>query len=857
MWSLNEEPYLQQELRPTVKGKFIFLGEDKLYIKGVTYGTFCPNKNHELFPDPSIVAHDFEQMATSGFNAVRVYTVPPLWLLDIAHQHCLKVMVGLPWQQHLTFLDSQDGINQIEVRVRAAVRSIANHPAILCYAIGNEIPAPIVRWYGPRRIEKFLKKLYYLVKAEDPGGLVTYVNYPSTEYLELSFVDFVCFNVYLETKDRLEAYLARLQNLAGDRPLVMAEIGLDSLRNGEQTQADSLSWQIQTILEAGCAGCFVFAWTDEWYRGGFEIEDWNFGLVDRQRHSKPALAAVHQAFENAPFPQNLNFPRISVAVCSYNGSKTIRDTLEGLQYLSYPDYEVIVVDDGSTDGLSEIAKNYNVRIIIHAKNQGLSSARNTALEAATGEIIAYIDDDAYPDPHWLSYLAITFINGDYAGVGGPNLPPPEDGWIADCVANAPGGPIHVLLSDQEAEHIPGCNMAFWKHCLQTIGGFDPRYRAAGDDVDICWRLQEQGWKLGFSPAAVVWHHRRNSVKMYWKQQKGYGKAEALLEQKWPEKYNAAGHLSWSGRLYGKGVVQFFAWQSQRVYHGIWGSALFQSVYQPAPKLYSAIIAMPEWYLIVLVLAGLSGLALFWTPMLLCIPLLIAAAAISILQAILSAANASFHTSCKSHFTRFKLYSLTVLLYLMQPLGRLWGRLDNGLTPWRRRGARFFKLPIIQHLEIWSESWQSAEKRLQMLELGLREQGAIVSSGGDFDRWDLSVRGGLFASLQLLMVIEEHGSGKQMIKIRSCPKVAFPALVMMVFFALLGTIAAFDQAAIAFVLLELAGVLLGLMALRDCMAATAIYLRALQRVDGYHFYPVKNRSMRSKYHEQLVRSEGEL
>ena len=117
-------------------------------------------------------------------------------------------------------------------------------------------------------------------------------------------------------------------------------------------------------------------------------------------------------------------------------------------------------------------------------------------------------------------------------------------FIAECVASSPGGPVHVLQSDQEAEHIPGCNMAFRRDCLQEIGGFDEQFRVAGDDVDVCWRIQERGWKLGFSPAAMVWHHRRNSLRTYWKQQKGYGKAEALLENKWPEKYNAAGHITW-------------------------------------------------------------------------------------------------------------------------------------------------------------------------------------------------------------------------------------------------------------------------------------------------------------------------
>src|SRR2546422_10505049 len=71
-----------------------------------------------------------------------------------------------------------------------------------------------------------------------------------------------------------------------------------------------------------------------------------------------------------------------------------------------------------------------------------------------------------------------FRSTSHAAVGGPNLAPPGDGPIAECVARAPGGPVHVLLTDREAEHIPGCNMAFRKACLEAIGGFDQIGRAA-------------------------------------------------------------------------------------------------------------------------------------------------------------------------------------------------------------------------------------------------------------------------------------------------------------------------------------------------------------------------------------------
>src|SRR5207249_3577921 len=200
--------------------------------------------------------------ATAGINTLRTYTVPPRRLLDCAHEHGLRVIVGLAWEQHIAFLEDRTRPALIEQKLREQVRACAGHPAVLCYTIGNEIPAHIVRWHGHRKIERFLKRLYLAAKHEDPQGLVTYVNYPSTEYLDLPFLDFVSFNVYLESRQRLESYIARLQNIAGERPLVMAEIGLDSIRNGPDTQASVLDWQLRTAFAGGRAGVVVSTWTD-------------------------------------------------------------------------------------------------------------------------------------------------------------------------------------------------------------------------------------------------------------------------------------------------------------------------------------------------------------------------------------------------------------------------------------------------------------------------------------------------------------------------------------------------------------------------------------------------------------------
>jgi GT2 family glycosyltransferase len=819
------------ETRPRAGGKFLFEGDRKLWVRGVTYGTFRPQEGGEEYPADDVLERDFAGMRASGVNTVRCYTVPPRRLLDVAEQFGLRVLVGLPWEQHIAFLRERGRAEGIVQRVRAMVRSCAGHRAILCYAIGNEIPASIVRWHGRRRIEKFLERLYRATKAEDPDALVTYVNFPTTEFLRLPFLDLFCFNVYLESRERLESYLARLQNLAGEKPLLLAEIGLDSRRNGLETQAWSLDWQVRAAFAAGCAGAFAFAWTDEWHRGGHDIEDWEFGLVTRERKSKPALNAIRKAFSEVPFPHEIRWPPITVVVCSLNGARTIRDTMEGLERLEYPNFDVIVVNDGSTDATPRIVAEYDVRLI-STENRGLSAARNTGWQEASGDIVAYIDDDAYPDPHWLHYIAHRFMTGDWVGVGGPNIAPPGDGPIADCVANAPGGPVQVLVSDIEAEHIPGCNMAFRREALAAIGGFDVRYRAAGDDVDLCWRLQERGGKIGFHAGAMDWHHRRNSLRMYWRQQKGYGKAEALLEDKWPDRYNPAGHLAWGGRLYGRGFTLPIPAARSRIYGGVWGSAAYQSLYEPASVSLLVLPLMPEWFLVIAALATLSLLGLSWPPLLWMLPLLVLAAAAPVAQAAIAATRAQFPLPAKSLGQQLQRWLLTFLMHLMQPLARLIGRTKHGLTPWRRRGRTDQSGGAPARggsAAIWSERWRAPEEWMALLESAVRSLGGIVQRGGDYDAWDLEVRGGLFGSLRASAAVEEHGAGKQFIHLRTSVRVSRFAARLVPVLVLLAAGAAIDGSWTAAAFLAVGSIVLALCVRRDIATAQTVWVTARENV----------------------------
>jgi GT2 family glycosyltransferase len=815
---------VQTDERIRVSGKFLVAGNETFYVRGVTYGAFQPDANGDEYKNLRTIESDFAVMAASGVNAVRIpHTTPPIELLDIAADHGLRVMVGLSCEQYLGHLEDGKGFGYVERVVRKKVQTIANHPALLCYALGNEIPAPMARWHGRQRVERYLKRLYLAVKEEDPGALVTYVNYPSTEYLRLPFLDLFSFNVYLESQESFRRYLSRLHNIAGDKPLIMSEIGLDSIRNGDLAQASALDRQIRDAFELGCAGTFVFAWTDEWCRAGIQVDDWAFGITDRQRQPKPAFSAVRDAYQEAPFFENKTWPMASVVLCTFNGARTIRECCEGLRRLSYQNYEVVVVDDGSSDGSAQIASEFNFRVIT-TENRGLGSARNTGIRAARGEIIAFIDDDAFPDANWLTYLVNGLIGTDHVGVGGPNIPPYDDGAIAECVACAPGGPVHVLLSDTLAEHVPGCNMAFRRSALEEVGGFDPQFRTAGDDVDLCWRLQDRGWTIGFHPAAVVWHHRRSSLRAYWRQQVGYGRAEAMLERKWPEKYNPAGHVNWGGRVYGNGFMRSLG-RVQRVYHGSWCSAPFQTLHERPPGLLRSLLQIPEWNLILAALTLLSVLGVRWRPLLWCIPLLTAGATLSIAQA-MGSARSSLAARSPIYRNRKQLLLLTGLLYLIQPIARLSGRMRHGLTPWRHRTAPF-AFPWPRKIAVWSERWREPISRLSSLESGFRSSASTVIRGGDYDHWDLEIRKGALGAVRMVMGPEDHGAGKQYLRFRFWPRFQPSAiltvgiLMLIAFYA--GSQGAYDICA-GFLLLA---TWLGWRALRACAMATAVTSEALQ------------------------------
>jgi glycosyltransferase involved in cell wall biosynthesis len=751
--------------RVRVDGQAFALGNRRLRIQGVTYGPFAPNAAGEPLPEIVRVATDFDRMCDAGINAIRTYHVPPGWLLDFADEKDMHVLIDVPWRKHLCFMDSAAARKEARNAVRQAAKRGTGHPSVFAYSIGNEIPTDVVRWHGARRVERFLGELADVCRQTDPDGLVTYASFPPTEYLIPPDLDFATFNVYLHDRATFRRYLLRLQNLVGDKPLLLGELGMDTRRHGESAQAEFLAGHVAEAQLLGLAGAFVFAWTDDWHTGGHQITDWEFGITRADRSPKASYHALHEVFDSnlTECRSETRWPRVSIVVCTYNGGRTVEQCLHSLEALEYPDYEVIVVDDGSTDETATILQRFPGVRAIEQPNRGLSVARNVGLSAANGEIVAYTDSDCFADPDWLTRLVYQLQQTGAAAVGGPNLTP-EDGWLAACVAASPGQPSHVLESDQVAEHIPGCNMAFRREELLAINGFDPVYRAAGDDVDVCWRLQQAGRWITFAPGAFVWHHRRQGPRTYLRQQGGYGEAEALLRFKHPDKFNGRGDGKWRGVLYGPSLRGLRLGGSV-IYRGTFGAGLFQCIYQPGPAHWAMLPSTLEWHGVA-VLAALAALVLPWAGWI--------AATMLVLSVVVAALQAIQARLSPAHDGIGPRLVVAGLSYL-QPLVRSWRRYRTRLFCWPGTPATAIvsgdaptlgRPPLTGRwaLNYWTEDWKNRTDLLQAAAAALAERRWGVAYDTGWEKWDLELHGHPWSHVRVRSVQEDHGGGKRLIRV---------------------------------------------------------------------------------------------
>ena len=243
--------------RVRTAGKFFTTKGQKFFLKGFSYGPFAPNGDGEHLPERAQVREDLAHIRGLGGNTIRVYFPPPSWLLDEALEQGIYVFIDIPWEKHRCFFEDWEAMERARDRVRQTARDLGNHPAVFAISVVNEFPVDVVRFQGRRRTELFVEELLSIAREEAPECLLTFVNFPTTEFLEVQGCDFICFNVYLHNEEKFSKYLDRLQHIAGNRPLVLGEYGIDSEREGDVEQAAILTRHLNQVFRRGLAGSVV------------------------------------------------------------------------------------------------------------------------------------------------------------------------------------------------------------------------------------------------------------------------------------------------------------------------------------------------------------------------------------------------------------------------------------------------------------------------------------------------------------------------------------------------------------------------------------------------------------------------
>lgn len=232
--------------------------------------------------------------------------------------------------------------------------------------------------------------------------------------------------------------------------------------------------------------------------------------------------------------------KVTVIIPTLNNEKDIETCLKALKDQTFKDFEVLFVDGYSKDKTVEIGKKYNAKIV-YDDGHTRAHACNTGLDHITTPYVVFTDADCIPRTNWLEELMKQFdLHSRIASVGGPNYSPPDDPDFAKCVdivysskimtGNARYGMVYEDVV--ELSHNPGCNAAYKTESVKKAR-FDSELPTA-EDVALDYKIRKDGGKILFTPYAIVWHRRRQTLKGFWKQVYKYGLGRAITNKKYPE-----------------------------------------------------------------------------------------------------------------------------------------------------------------------------------------------------------------------------------------------------------------------------------------------------------------------------------
>ena len=235
-----------------------------------------------------------------------------------------------------------------------------------------------------------------------------------------------------------------------------------------------------------------------------------------------------------------DYPSVSIIIPVHNRPEDIDRCLQSIAQLDYPKskLETIVVDDASSDHTPNVVSRRDAKLLVMSKNRGASFCRNRGAEAAKGELLAFVDSDCLVSSGWLLELVPAFQNQAVAILGGS-----IDGYYQASSLDKyeqvksslrVGNRLRRSDADDKSFYVPSCNMLVRKAEFLGSGGFDEGLRV-GEDVDLCWRMQDTGVVLEYRPKGSVFHKHRAKWKSFCRRRFDYGTSEPLLQMLHPNR----------------------------------------------------------------------------------------------------------------------------------------------------------------------------------------------------------------------------------------------------------------------------------------------------------------------------------
>jgi len=230
-------------------------------------------------------------------------------------------------------------------------------------------------------------------------------------------------------------------------------------------------------------------------------------------------------------------PLVSIIIPAKNAQAVIKKCVDSILRQNYKNYELIVVNDGSTDKTAQILADYPLVKALTTPGAGPSEARNIGIALAKGEFAAFTDADCVVAGDWIAELLKGFTNEKTAGCGGAQKSPEDDSGFGKKVQDFLSifGFISGYLQSGSkmrlTSHNPSCNVMYRKSILVESGGFLAGLWP-GEDVELDYRIKKNGYSLMFNPQAVVYHYRPNNFRNFNAMMFRYGQAQGFLVRKY-------------------------------------------------------------------------------------------------------------------------------------------------------------------------------------------------------------------------------------------------------------------------------------------------------------------------------------